>query len=81
MKAQESLIHSLGEVHQEEIKAADVMARALLASDEPRAEVKLQLPGGGEIKGVAFRKGLIITDEFIATTNIQNKIGQFLPRR
>lgn len=80
-ESNKTLIHNLGEVRQEEIQATDMVARALLASDEPRAEVKLKLPDGGEIKGFAFRKGLIVTDEFIATTNSRNKIDRFLPRR
>lgn len=80
MEVKKSIIHSLGEIRQEEVEAADMVARALLASDEPRTEVRLKLPGGGEIEGFAFGRSLIVTDEFIATTNSQDKIDRFLPR-
>ena len=75
------LAFSLGEVHQEEIEAADMVARLLLASNEPRCQVNLKTSNGQKAQGFVFRKGLIVTDEFIAIINSQDQIDRFLPRR
>jgi len=74
----------LGEVAQEAIEMAEIIAQRLLASELPREEVNLKLPDGREISGIAFRQEnpLIVTDYFLATTDeTGQKIAQFLPRR
>ena len=75
----------LGEISQKEIRAADLIAKALLNSGEQRSQVNLRLPDGREIQGVAFiasdGKPIVVTDEFLVTGNKRNKINRFLPRK
>lgn len=75
---------TLGKVASEKIEEANVIAEMLLNSREQREKVRLQFPDGREISGFAFRDSegspIIVTNNFIATVNKENKIDRVLPR-
>jgi len=77
---EKGIIYTLGEVHQEDIKAADLLARLLLESGQANQEVELHLADGRKIRGVCFGEDLIVADGFIATSR-GGKIEKFLPRK
>jgi len=75
----------LGEVTREAVEVANAVAEALLTGDEQREKVKLHLPDGQEVEGVAFRSSddtaVVVSDGFIAIDNKEGKVVKFLPRK
>jgi len=70
----------LGEVRQEDLEAADLLARLLLEGEQARVTVELRLADGRRVAGVCFGGDLIVTDDFIATSS-GGKVEKFLPRK